>query len=233
MLMSIFTDIESALTEAKDEKFALLTQKTIPTLNKESFIGVRTPDLRKLAKKLAKRDDTGDFLAALPHRFFEEYQLHSFIISEVRDFDECIRLTDAFLPYIDNWATCDQLSPKVFAKHSDKLLPYIDKWLASELTYTVRFAVCSLMRYFLGDSFRSEYADRVAAVSSDEYYINMMRAWYFATALAKNYDEIVPYIEDKRLDVWTHNKTIQKAVESFRITDEQKQYLRTMKIKGA
>ena len=233
MLMSIFTDIESALTEAKDEKIALLTQKTIPTLNKESFIGVRTPDLRKLAKKLAKRDDTGDFLAALPHRFFEEYQLHSFIISEVRDFDECIRLTDAFLPYIDNWATCDQLSPKVFAKHSDKLLPYIDKWLASELTYTVRFAVCSLMRYFLGDSFRSEYADRVAAVSSDEYYINMMRAWYFATALAKNYDEIVPYIEDKRLDVWTHNKTIQKAVESFRITDEQKQYLRTMKIKGA
>ena len=233
MLMSIFTDIESALTEAKDEKFALLTQKTIPTLNKESFIGVRTPDLRKLAKKLAKRDDTGDFLAALPHRFFEEYQLHSFIISEVRDFDECIRLTDAFLPYIDNWATCDQLSPKVFAKHSDKLLPYIDKWLASELTYTVRFAVCSLMRYFLGDSFRSEYADRVAAVSSDEYYINMMRAWYFATALAKNYDETVPYIEDKRLDVWTHNKTIQKAVESFRITDEQKQYLRTMKIKGA
>ena len=231
--MSIFTDIESALTEAKDEKFALLTQKTIPTLNKESFIGVRTPDLRKLAKKLAKRDDTGDFLAALPHCFFEEYQLHSFIISEVRDFDECIRLTDAFLPYIDNWATCDQLSPKVFAKHSDKLLPYIDKWLASELTYTVRFAVCSLMRYFLGDSFRSEYADRVAAVSSDEYYINMMRAWYFATALAKNYDEIVPYIEDKRLDVWTHNKTIQKAVESFRITDEQKQYLRTMKIKGA
>ena len=231
--MSIFTDIESALTEAKDEKIALLTQKTIPTLNKESFIGVRTPDLRKLAKKLAKRDDTGDFLAALPHRFFEEYQLHSFIISEVRDFDECIRLTDAFLPYIDNWATCDQLSPKVFAKHSDKLLPYIDKWLASELTYTVRFAVCSLMRYFLGDSFRSEYADRVAAVSSDEYYINMMRAWYFATALAKNYDEIVPYIEDKRLDVWTHNKTIQKAVESFRITDEQKQYLRTMKIKGA
>ena len=231
--MSIFTDIESALTEAKDEKFALLTQKTIPTLNKESFIGVRSPDLRKLAKKLAKRDDTGDFLAALPHRFFEEYQLHSLIISEVRDFDECIRLTDAFLPYIDNWATCDQLSPKVFAKHSDNLLPYINKWLASEHTYTVRFAVCSLMRYFLGDSFRSEYADRVAAVSSNEYYINMMRAWYFATALAKNYNEVLPYIVQKKLDVWTHNKTIQKAVESFRITDEQKQFLRTLKVKGA
>ncbi|SEK27051.1 DNA alkylation repair enzyme [Ruminococcus sp. YRD2003] len=151
----------------------------------------------------------------------------------MRDFDECIRLTDDFLPYIDNWATCDQLSPNVFAKHSDKLLPYIDKWLASELTYTVRFAVCSLMRYFLGDSFRSEYADRVAAVSSDEYYINMMRAWYFATALAKNYNEVLPYIVQKKLDVWTHNKTIQKAVESFRITDEQKQFLRTLKVKGA
>ncbi|MBR4361990.1 MAG: DNA alkylation repair protein [Ruminococcus sp.] len=231
--MSISEYIKSALMELKDDEFAVFTQKTIPNIDKKCFIGVRTPDLRKLAKKLVKRDDTGEFLAALPHRFFEEYQLHSFIISEVRDFDECIRLTDAFLPYIDNWATCDQLSPKVLGRYKDELLPYIDKWLGSEHTYTVRFAICSLMRFYLGPDLKVEYPDRIALIRSDEYYINMMRAWYFATALAKNYDEIVPYIEDKRLDVWTHNKTIQKAVESFRITDEQKQYLRTLKIKGA
>ena len=231
--MSISEYIKSALMELKDDEFALFMQKTIPNTNGRYFFGVRTHDLRKLAKELAKREDVSNFLSALPHSYFEENQLHSFIISGYKDFDECIAHTEAFLPYIDNWATCDQLSPKVLGRYKDELLPYIDKWLGSEHTYTVRFAICSLMRYFLGDSFRSEYADRVAAVSSDEYYINMMRAWYFATALAKNYDEIVPYIEDKRLDVWTHNKTIQKAVESFRITDEQKQYLRTMKIKGA
>jgi len=229
--MSIFTDIESALTEAKDEKFALLTQKTIPTLNKESFIGVRTPDLRKLAKKLAKRDDTGDFLAALPHRFFEEYQLHSFIISEVRDFDECIRLTDAFLPYIDNWATCDQLSPRIFKKHRHELLPFIKRWIVSEHTYTVRFSIGMLMQHFLNEDFDISYAEMITTVRSDEYYIKMMIAWYFATALAKQYDAILPFIEKECLDAWTHNKAIQKACESFRISDSQKEYLRTLKIK--
>ena len=230
--MSISEDIMAALMQLRDEKFALFTQKTIPELSLERFIGVRTPDLRKLAKELKKRSDIGEFLAALPHRYFEEDQLHSFIISEEKDFGRCIGLVEAFLPYVGNWATCDQLSPKVFAKHSSELLPYIDKWLASGHTYTVRFAVLALMRYFLGESFKTEYAERVAGITSDEYYINMMRAWYFATALAKNYDEILPYIEQKRLDTWTHNKTIQKAAESFRVTDEHKQYLRSLKIKG-
>ena len=228
--MNIFAYIETALTQSGDEKFALLTQKTIPNLSREYIYGVRTPDLRKLAKELSCRDDAGEFLAALPHRYFEEYQLHSFIISAKKDFEECIALTEAFLPYIDNWATCDQLSPKAFARNTDRLMPYIDRWLASEHTYTVRFAICTLMRYFLGDSFKAEYADRVAGVISDEYYVNMMRAWYFATALAKNYDEILPCLEQKRLDTWTHNKTIQKAAESFRVSDEHKAYLRSLKI---
>ncbi|MBR4626576.1 MAG: DNA alkylation repair protein [Ruminococcus sp.] len=228
--MSIFTDTEAVLSSLRDEKYAEFQQKLTPTHGPEHFIGVRTPDLKKLAKELSKRPDCGEFLAALPHRYFEEDQLHAFILSGEKDFDLCIELTEKFLPFVDNWATCDQFSPGCFAKRPDVLLTYIDKWLASGHTYTVRFAAGMLMRYFLGENFRTEYADRVAAITSDEYYINMMRAWYFATALAKNYDEVLPYIENRRLDTWTHNRTIQKAVESFRITDGQKQYLRTLKI---
>lgn len=229
--MSIFTDIETELMNLRDEKYASFQQNLTPTHGREHFIGVRTPELKRLAKELKKRPDCGEFLAALPHRHFEEDQLHSFIISDEKDFGRCIELVEAFLPYVDNWATCDQLNPKVFAKHREELLSYADKWLGSEHTYTVRFGIGALMRYFLGEYFRTEYADRVAAVSSEEYYINMMRAWYFATALAKNYDEVLPYIVNKRLDRWTHNKSIQKAAESFRVTDEHKQYLRSLKIK--
>ena len=231
--MSIFTDIETELFRLSDEKYADFQQKLTPDHKREHFIGVRTPDLRKLAKEFGKRGDADEFLHSLPHRYFEEDQLHAFIISEEKDFSRCIAMTEEFLPYVDNWATCDQLLPKVFAKHRGELLDFIDKWLASGHTYTVRFAIGSLMRHFLGEDFRTEYADRAAAVTSDEYYINMMRAWYFATALAKNYDEVLPYIENKRLDRWTHNKTIQKAAESFRISDEQKKYLRSLKIQGA
>ena len=228
--MSILADIETELLRLSDEKYADFQQKLIPDHKREHFIGVRTPDLRKLAKDLRKRSDTDEFLRALPHRYFEEDQLHSFIISEEKDFQQCVGLTEGFLPYVDNWATCDQLSPKVFSKHRSELLPLVDKWLASGHTYTVRFGIGVLMRYLLGDDFRNEYAERAAAVCSEEYYINMMRAWYFATALAKNYDEVLPYILNKRLDRWTHNKTIQKASESFRISDERKQYLRTFRI---
>ncbi len=227
--MSIFNDTEAELMRLRDEKYADFQHKLTPTHEREHFIGVRTPQLRALAKELGRRDDVNEFLHALPHRYFDEDQLHSFIISGVKDFDRCIALTEAFLPYIDNWATCDQLSPKVFAKHADELLPYIDSWLASGKTYTVRFAVGALMRYFLGERFRDEYAERVAEIVSDEYYVNMMRAWYFATALAKNYDDVLPYLEQGRLDVWTHNKTIQKAVESYRVPDGHKQYLRSLK----
>lgn len=231
--MSIFTDIESSLAGARDDKYASFQQKLIPELGKEHFSGVRTPELRKLARELRKRQDTADFLSALPHGSFDEDQLHAFIVSEEKDFQKCIAQTEAFLPYINNWATCDQFSPKVFAKHREELLPYIRSWIGSDHTYTVRFAVGMLMKHFLGDNFKQEYADMVAELRSDEYYVKMMTAWYFATALAVNYDDVLPYIEQKRLDVWTHNKTIQKAAESFRVTDGHKQYLRTLKIKGA
>ena len=230
--MSIFTDIEAAFIGLRDEKYASFQQKLIPGTEGKRFIGVRTPDLRKLAKELSKRPDINDFLASLPHSSFDEDQLHAFIVSEEKDLEKCVALTEAFLPYIDNWATCDQFSPKVFSKHPDELLPHIRCWLSSERTYTVRFAVGMLMKHFLGEHFRREYADMAADIRSEEYYINMARAWYFSAALASNYAEILPYIKQKRLDIWTHNKTIQKAVESFRITAEQKQYLRTLKIKG-
>ena len=228
--MGILDDIETALSGLRDEKYADFQQKLTPTHGREHFIGVRTPELKKLAKEIGKRSDAGEFLSTLPHRYFEEDQLHSFIISGEKDFEKCVALTEAFLPYVDNWATCDQLSPKVFAKHRDELLMLTDKWLVSGHTYTVRFAIGILMRYFLGESFRTVYAEKVAEISSDEYYINMMRAWYFATALAKNYDEVLPFIEDRRLDRWTHNRTIQKAAESFRVTDVHKQYLRGLKL---
>ena len=228
--MSSLTDIEAALLEMKNQKYAVFMQKLVPTHSTDHFIGVKTPELKKLAKELRKRSDTDGFLALLPHRFFEEDQLHSFIISEEKDFQRCIALLEEFLPYVDNWATCDQLCPKIFAKHRSELISLADKWLCSDHTYTVRFAIGVLMKHFLGENFLTEYADRVTAVSSDEYYINMMRAWYFAEALVKNYDEILPYIEQKRLDKWTHNKAIQKACESFRVTDEHKQYLRTLKV---
>ncbi len=228
--MSISSDIISELFRLRDEKYADFQRKLTPTHEGEHFIGVRTPELKRLAKELRKRSDTDEFLSTLPHRYFEEDQLHSFIISEEKDFGRCIALTEAFLPYIDNWATCDQLSPKVFAKHRDEMETYAGRWISSGHTYTVRFGIAVLMRYFLGEYFRTEYADRVADIASEEYYINMMRAWYFATALAKNYEEVLPYIEQKRLDRWTHNKTIQKAAESFRITDEQKQYLRSLRV---
>ena len=222
--------IEKELFKMQDKEYAALQQKIIPTADPGSVIGVRTPELRAFAKVLYKDEGCGKFLKSLPHEYFDENQLHAFVISLEKDFDKCVQEVEAFLPYVDNWATCDQMSPKAFKKQPEKLLPYIRKWLKSDETYTVRFAIGMLMEHFLGDSFLPEYADMVAEVSSEEYYINMMRAWYFATALAKQYDAIIPYVENKRLDDWTHNKTIQKSIESCRITDEQKQYLRSLKV---
>ena len=222
-------EIVAELFRLQDKKYAAMQTKIIPTVAKERIIGVRTPELRAFAKVLSKDENTGAFLTSLPHQFFDEDQLHAFVISLEKDFDKCIAEVEAFLPFVDNWATCDQLSPKVFKKEPEKLLPHIYTWIRSDKVYTVRFAIGMLMRYFLDERFDPSYADMVAAVRSEEYYVKMMIAWYFATALAKQYDSVLPYLEGKKLDKWTHNKAIQKSVESYRITPEQKSYLKTLK----
>ena len=224
-------EIVAELFRLQDKDYARMQAKIIPTLTADRIIGVRTPELRSLAKKLYKDRDVDAFLSCVPHQYFDEDQLHTFVISLEKDFGKCIAEVDAFLPFIDNWATCDQLSPKVFKKEPEKLLPYIQTWIKSDKTYTVRFAIGMLMQHFLDGDFDTKYADMVAEVRSEEYYINMMIAWYFATALAKQYELVLPYLEEKRLDVWVHNKAIQKSVESYSITDEQKVYLKTLKLR--
>ena len=224
--------IRKHLFELHDLKYRDLQLKIIPTADRNTVIGVRTPELRKLAKQLARHEDIQEFLDDLPHKYFDENQLHAFIVSEMKDYDRCMAETERFLPYIDNWATCDQMSPKVFRKHRRELLEHIKVWINSAETYTVRFGIGMLMEHFLDEDFAPEYPEMAAGVRSEEYYVNMMIAWYFATALAKQYDAVIPFIENHRLDTWTHNKTIQKCVESYRITAEQKEYLKTLKIKS-
>lgn len=226
-------EIQRELFTKQDTAYRDFQAKLIPTLKDDSMIGVRTPELRKMAKQWAKREDIGAFLAALPHSYFDENQLHAFILSERKDFSQCIKELALFLPYVDNWATCDQLSPKVFKKHRQELLPYIREWIASDKTYVVRFGIGMLMEHFLDDDFDPLYPETVSKIRSEEYYINMMIAWYFATALAKQYEATLPFLENVRLAPWTHNKTIQKAVESLRITPEQKTYLKSLKISCA
>ena len=223
--------IVEELFRMQDKDYALMQTKIIPTVAADRIIGVRTPALRTFAKSLYKDSDIDAFLSSVPHQYFDEDQLHAFILSLEKNFDKCIAEVDAFLPYIDNWATCDQLSPKVFKKEPEKLLPHIQSWIKSDRTYTVRFAIGMLMQHFLDERFDVKYADLAAAVRSEEYYVNMMIAWYFATALAKQYESILPYLEEKRLDDWVHNKAIQKSVETYRITDEQKAYLKTLKVR--
>ncbi|MBR1422434.1 MAG: DNA alkylation repair protein [Ruminococcus sp.] len=223
--------IAQRLTKLQDPAFADLTAKTIPGFDRQYFIGVRTPQLRALAKELYGSAAARSFTNELPHRYFEEYQLHSFIISREKNFEICIKETEKFLPFVNNWAVCDQLCPACFSKNKDKLLPSIYKWLESEHLYTKRFAVKMLMSHFLDNDFDKRYLDAVCGIKSEEYYMKMMIAWYIATALAKQYESTLPYLTEHRLDKWTHNKAIQKAVESRRITDEQKTYLKTLKIK--
>ncbi|MBQ1770652.1 MAG: DNA alkylation repair protein [Clostridia bacterium] len=223
-------EIISELFRKQDAAYAALQIKILPTVDPDRIIGVRTPDLRSFAKTLFSDKGTDSFLACLPHRYFDEDQLHAFIISLEKDFEKCISDVKRFLPYIDNWATCDQLSPKAFKKEPEKLLPYIRTWIRSDHTFTVRFAIGMLMQHFLDARFSTDYADMVAGIRSEEYYINMMIAWYFATGLAKQYDRMLPYLENRKLGAWTHNKTIQKSIESYRISDQQKQYLRSLRI---
>ena len=225
-------EIRKELKKLQDKGYREMQVTIIPTLEADSIIGVRTPALRQLAKEFAKREDISEFLSDLPHKFFEENQLHAFMLSGMKDAESCIRLVDEFLPYVDNWATCDQMSPKVFKKHKQLLLEYVDKWIRSEHTYVKRFAIGMLMEHFLDEDFKTSYLTKVSKIRSEEYYVNMMIAWYFATALAKQYEDTLPFIEKQKLDKWTHNKSIQKAVESYRITQEQKEYLKTLKRKA-
>ena len=225
----ITDEIKEELFKLQDKKYADFQSKLIPNISPDTVIGVRTPDLRKLAKKYEKKEDISIFLNILPHQYFDEKQLHAFIISERKDFDKCIKEINSFLPFVDNWATCDQLSPKVLKKNKKALLDNIKNWLSSSHTYTIRFAIGMLMQHFLDEDFDIKYPKMVAKIKSEEYYINMMIAWYFATGLAKQYNAIIPFIENNNLDKWTHNKTIQKAVESYRITPEQKAYLKSLK----
>ena len=227
--MIITEEIRERLFQLQDTAYRDFQSKLIPNIEISTEIGVRTPELRKLAKELIKRENIGEFLNAVPHAYFDENQLHAFLVSEIKEFDRCIDEVCRFLPYVDNWATCDQMSPKVFRKNREALLPYIREWLDSGETYTVRFGIGMLMSHFLDDSFDLAYPEMVAAVRSEEYYVNMMVAWYFATALAAHYGAIVPFLEEERLASWTHNKAIQKAVESYRISPEQKAYLKTLK----
>lgn len=225
-------DIRNKLFSFQDVPYRDFQVKLIPGVDPENVIGVRTPELRKLVKQLGKDERIGEFLNDLPHRYFDENQLHAFILSEIKDYDECMREVCRFLPYVDNWATCDQMSPKVFKRHRPELLARIKEWLNAEHSYTVRFALGMLMQHFLDEDFDPDFLELAAGIRSDEYYINMMIAWFFATALAKQYECTLPYLENRRLDPWTHNKTIQKAVESYRITDAQKANLKEMKIKS-
>ena len=225
------TLLQERLFAMQDKQYAAFQAKLTPGVPMESFIGIRVPVLRKFAKEFTKEAEYEDFLHQLPHEYYDENMLHGLLISEVKDYEECIRLTDRFLPFVDNWAVCDIMSPKVFAKHTKELLAKIKTWSKSSHVYTCRFGIETLMSHYLDKDFKAEYLEIPASVSSEEYYVKMMVAWFFATALAKQWDATIPYIEQSRLAAWTHNKTIQKAIESYRITPEQKEYLRALKIK--
>ncbi len=230
-MSEIEENIRHRLFELRDLKYKEFSCKFKPTVNPETVIGVRTPDLRKLAREFSKTPEALEFLEILPHAYFEENNLHGFIIETIKDYDAVVAALDEFLPYIDNWATCDMISPKVFKKHLPKLYEKIQVWLKSDRIYTVRFGIGMLMRFYLDGNFRPEMLELVACIRSEEYYVNMMIAWYFATALAKQYEAALPYIQEQRLEKWTHNKAIQKAIESYRIGIEAKEYLRTLKVK--
>ena len=215
----------------KDDAYAEFQRKLIPDIPPGRVIGVRTPVLKEIARGMRANGSAEAFLRELPHTYFEENQVHAFIVSQIRDFDTLLAETERFLPYIDNWATCDQFSPKAFARNTQALLPCVQRWIASEKTYTVRFGVATLMRHYLGENYRPEFSDAVAAIRSDEYYVKMMAAWYFATALAKRFNDILPYFQTPRLDLWTHNMAIRKARESYRVSPEQKETLAALRRK--
>lgn len=219
-------NIQKELFTMQDIKYKAFHSKLMPTVNPELIIGVRVPELRAFAKKI--KNDADEFLNTLPHRYYEENNLHAFLINDINEYDKCTVMLDKFLPFVDNWATCDGIRPKCFKKNKDKLLDKIKEWISSEHVYTVRFAIEMLMTHYLDEDFDEKYLKMVSEVHSQEYYINMMIAWYFATALAKKWEYAVIYLEKNLLSRWVHNKTIQKSIESYRITPEQKEYLRKL-----
>lgn len=229
--MDNLTEIQKKLISLGDGEYKAFHAKLIPTVPEEKIIGVRTPTLRKYAKGLFASTDVSGFLGDLPHKFYEEDNLHAFLIEQIKDYSVVISRLDRFLPYIDNWATCDMMSPACFFKNTDKLYKDALRWLESDKVYAVRFGICMLMKHYFDENFQTAYLDKVDAVKSEEYYIKMAVAWYFATALTKRYNETLPYIENCRLDIWTHNKAIQKACESYQVPKEHKEYLKTLKIK--
>ena len=223
-------ELQQHLLGMRDAAYAAFIAKLTPGFPPSHFIGVRVPLLRTIARSFAKEEAASQrFLSHLPHSYYEEDMLHGMLISLVKDYDRCRDLTDRFLPYVDNWAVCDTLSPKVFAKHKAQLLENILRWSSSSHTYTCRFGLRMLMTHFLDDSFSADFLEIPAAIRSEEYYVKMMVAWFFATALAKQWEATLPYLENRQLDPWTHRKTIQKAIESYRIPPERKDYLRTLR----
>ena len=223
--------IREQLLSMQDRQYRDFTAKLVPNMDAAQILGVRFPEIKRIGKTLRREGEAEAFLAALPHFYLEENHLHAVLLSEMKDPEALFGALEAFLPYVDNWATCDTLRPVAFKKHPEDLPRRIRGWLDAEQPYTIRFAIEMLMAYYLDDGFDPAYLEWVAALRSEEYYVNMMIAWYFATALAKQYDAALPFLEDCRLDRWCHNKTIQKAIESFRVSDEHKTYLRTLKIK--
>lgn len=221
---------QELLFQLQDKGYRDFQSKLIPTIPVETIIGVRIPAIRKLAKEYGKDPESVEFLKQLPHTYYDENILHALLVAKIKDYEACVKEVERFLPYVDNWAVCDIFSPKVFRKNKDKLIDKIREWTASGHSYTCRFGMGMLMTHFLDEDFRVEYLEIPATVHSEEYYVNMMIAWFYATALAKQWDATIGYIEDQRLDTWTHNKTIQKARESYRITPEQKEYLKTLKM---
>lgn len=230
-MKKIEKEYQERLFELQDMEYQAFHSKLIPNVSPEKVIGVRTPMLRKLAKELTKEDGWQEFMDCLPHSYYEENNLHGFFIETIKDYDRCIEELNRFLPYVDNWGTCDLISPKVFQKHLPELREQILVWLESKDTYVVRFGMGMLLKYFLDSAFEPDDLALVAGKACEEYYINMMIAWYLATALAKQWESTVLLLEEKKLPVWIHNKTIQKAVESRRITEEQKEYLRSLRMK--
>jgi len=219
------------LFELQDLSYKDFHKKLIPNIDEDDIIGVRTPVLRKFAKEFAKSELKDEFLNSLPHKYYDENNLHAFVIEAIKDYDECINKIDEFLPYIDNWATCDSLSPKIFKKYKKEVYDKIKIWIKSDKTYTVRFAIVTLLANYLDDDFEEEMLNLVTDIKSEEYYINMAIAWYVSMALVKQYDSTIKLIQSKKLDKFTHNKSIQKAIESYRVDDDKKKYLRTLKIK--